>query len=106
VQRVWFSIFTPQKGDVLPEILSADERGRVVSELLVLRQRYPKLDMRAGMIERSAAPASWPEQCVFAQTTHTVSADLRTVIKPCQRVPGGWGTGSHPPQLRSRTIVT
>lgn len=84
VQRVWFSIFTPQKGDVLPEILSADERGRVVSELLVLRQRYPKLDMRAGMIERFAAPPSSPEKCVFAQTTHTVSADLRTVIRPCQ----------------------
>jgi MoaA/NifB/PqqE/SkfB family radical SAM enzyme len=84
VDRVWFSIFTPQKGDALPEILTAEERSRVVADLLILRQRYSKLDMRAGLIQRFADPPSSPDECVFAQTTHSISADLKTVIKPCQ----------------------
>jgi MoaA/NifB/PqqE/SkfB family radical SAM enzyme len=84
VHRVWFSIFTPQKGDALPEMLTAEERRRVVSDLLMLRKRYSKLDMRAGLIQRFADPPSSPDECVFAQTTHSISADLTTVIKPCQ----------------------
>ncbi len=84
IRRIWFSIFTPQEGDDVPEMLTRQERRRVVSELLDLRQRYPKLDMRKGVIEAFNAPPSSPDQCVFAQTTQTISADLRTSIQPCQ----------------------
>ncbi len=84
VHKVWFSIFTPQIGDKLPEILSAEERSRLIDELLVLRQQFPKLDMPEGLIRQMAAPPESPKECVFALTTQTISADLKTRITPCQ----------------------
>ncbi len=84
VRKVWFSIFTPQVGDELPEIPTLDERRQAVAELLELRLKFPKLDMPAGLIQQFLKPPHSPEDCVFAQTTQTVSADLRTEITPCQ----------------------
>lgn len=84
IQRVWFSMFTPQKGDKLPEILSRQQRAEVVAELMSLRRVYPKLDMPPELIEQFTRPPSSPDDCIFAQTTATISADLRTQITPCQ----------------------
>lgn len=84
IRKVWFSLFTPQVGDDLPEILTPAERAQAVAEMLDLRQRYPKLDMPKGLIEQFAAPPHSPRECVFAQTTETISADLTTKITPCQ----------------------
>jgi MoaA/NifB/PqqE/SkfB family radical SAM enzyme len=84
IKKVWFSLFTPQVGDQLPEMLSAEERARAIAEMLELRKRYPKLDMSAALIRQFAAPPHSPEECVFALTTQTLSADLETKITPCQ----------------------
>ncbi|MFN0100703.1 MAG: radical SAM protein [Bryobacteraceae bacterium] len=84
IKRVWFSIFTPQRGDVLPEILSPKERKKAVGEMLALRKTFPKLDMHARMIEEYLTPPASPETCIFSQTTKTISADLKTLIQPCQ----------------------
>lgn len=84
VARVWFSLFTPQIGDDLPEILTADQRALAISEMLDLRKRYPKLDMADLMVRQFATPPSSPTDCVFAQTTRTISADLRSEVTPCQ----------------------
>jgi sulfatase maturation enzyme AslB (radical SAM superfamily) len=84
VHKVWFSLFTPQVGDTLPEILTPAERKQVMQELLVLRKQFPKLDMAEGLIRQIASPPHSPEECVFALTTQTISADLKTKITPCQ----------------------
>ncbi len=84
VNKVWFSLFTPQKGDHVPEMLTTTERGQVIDELLQLRKSFPKLDMPEGLIRQLAAPPHTPEECVFALTTQTISADLKTKITPCQ----------------------
>lgn len=84
VKKVWFSLFTPQVGDQLPEILTAEERARAISEMTRLRKRYPKLDMPEAVIRQFATPPQSPRDCVFALTTQTLSADLRTKITPCQ----------------------
>jgi sulfatase maturation enzyme AslB (radical SAM superfamily) len=84
VHRVWFSLFTPQVGARMPEMLTPEERTRVVEELFDLRRLYSKLDMREGLLRQFAKPPDSPEKCVFAQTTRTVSADLKTAITPCQ----------------------
>jgi len=84
VRKIWFSLFTPQVGDDLPEILTHDERARVIEELAVLRLRYPKLEMPDGLVKQLAKPPHRPEDCVFALTTRTISADLKTEIGPCQ----------------------
>ncbi|HEY6968788.1 MAG TPA: radical SAM protein [Candidatus Angelobacter sp.] len=84
ISRVWMSIFTPQKGASSPEILSPRQRVQAVEELLVLRAQYPKLDMPEGLIKEYLRPPSSPAECIFAQTTHTISADLKSQVVPCQ----------------------
>ena len=84
IKKVWFSLFTPQVGDKLPEILSPDERLRAIEDLVQLLKRYPKLGMSEAIIRQFAAPPHRPEDCVFALTTQTLSADLKTNITPCQ----------------------
>jgi sulfatase maturation enzyme AslB (radical SAM superfamily) len=82
--KVWFSLFTPQVGDRLPEMLEPQERQQAVADMLSFRKDFPKLDMPEGMIRQFATPPQSPEDCVFALTTQTLSADLKTKIVPCQ----------------------
>jgi len=82
--KVWFSLFTPQVGDQLAEMLTPQERARAIDDMLELRKQYPKLDMPEGLIRQFASPPQRPEDCVFALTTITLSADLKTRITPCQ----------------------
>lgn len=84
IRKVWFSLFTPQIGDQLPEMLLPEERERAIADMLVLRKQFPKLDMPEGMIRQFASPPHNPKECVFALTTQTLSADLKTKIVPCQ----------------------
>jgi sulfatase maturation enzyme AslB (radical SAM superfamily) len=84
IRKVWFSLFTPQIGDQLPEILRPEEREHAIADMLTLRKEFLKLDMGEGMIRQFAAPPPNPEECVFALTTQTLSADLKTKIVPCQ----------------------
>ncbi|HVW86622.1 MAG TPA: radical SAM protein [Bryobacteraceae bacterium] len=84
IRRVWFSLFTPQQGDRLPEILTAGERERIVSDLVRLRKTYPKVDMPEPLLRQFLKPPHSPRECVFARTTKSISADLETRIAPCQ----------------------
>jgi MoaA/NifB/PqqE/SkfB family radical SAM enzyme len=84
VKRVWFSMFTPQVGDQAPEILTQAERRLAVADLLRLRREFPKLHMSEPMIREFLSPPASPRDCIFAQTTTPLSADLKTVITPCQ----------------------
>jgi sulfatase maturation enzyme AslB (radical SAM superfamily) len=84
IVKVWFSLFTPQVGDQLPEMLQPCERRQAIADMLALRKEFSKLDMPEGMIQQFASPPHSPGDCVFALTTQTVSADLKTAITPCQ----------------------
>jgi organic radical activating enzyme len=84
VKKVWMSIFTPQRGAHPPECLSETQRRQAIEEMLRLRAIYQKLDMAAGAIREFHAPPQSPDECIFAQTTHVVSADLKTRVTPCQ----------------------
>jgi sulfatase maturation enzyme AslB (radical SAM superfamily) len=84
IRKIWFSLFTPQLGDDLPEILSPHERSHAVADMLTLRKEFPKLDMPEGLIRQFSSPPQSPKDCIFAQTTRTLSADLKTKIIPCQ----------------------
>ena len=82
--KVWFSVFTPQRGANDPEILTSVQRAGVIDDLHRLRQKYPKLDMPEAVIREIESPPSNPDECIFARTTTMISADLRTKITPCQ----------------------
>ena len=83
-RRIWFSLYTPQVGEQSEERLTADDRRRVAAEILALGPRYPKLEASRRMLEGLVEPPASPGECVFARTTHCLSADLRTVVEPCQ----------------------
>jgi MoaA/NifB/PqqE/SkfB family radical SAM enzyme len=84
VAKVWFSLFTPQRGATDCEILTAGQRAAVMTELYELRKKYPVLDMPNIVIKEISSPPKTPQECIFAQTTMTISADLSTKITPCQ----------------------
>jgi sulfatase maturation enzyme AslB (radical SAM superfamily) len=84
IRKIWFSIFTPQKGEVLPEILTPAQRAKAIGEMLQLRKVFKKFDMPEGLVNQFAKPPHDPDDCVFAQTTTIYSADLKTKVTPCQ----------------------
>jgi MoaA/NifB/PqqE/SkfB family radical SAM enzyme len=83
-RQIWFSLYTPQIGEALPEILTPHDRERVVAALMLLRTKYPKIGMTEGLLKKYAKPPQSPDECVFAQTTSCISADFEHRITPCQ----------------------
>jgi sulfatase maturation enzyme AslB (radical SAM superfamily) len=83
-KKIWMSLYTPQIGELSTERLTPADRARVVADLMALRLRYPKLEAPKGLLDVYAHPPQSPEECVFARTTTSISADLRTKITPCQ----------------------
>jgi sulfatase maturation enzyme AslB (radical SAM superfamily) len=84
IERIWISLYTPQRGEVSEERLDGATRQQVLAELWKLRTQYEKLQLPTETLEVYANPPSSPDECIFAQTTTTVSANLTTAITPCQ----------------------
>jgi MoaA/NifB/PqqE/SkfB family radical SAM enzyme len=84
VRKIWFSLYTPQIGEISAERLTPADRRQVVHDLMALRLRYRKLEAPKGLIDVYANPPASPDECVFARTTRSISADLTTRITPCQ----------------------
>jgi hypothetical protein len=40
--------------------------------------------MPRGLIQEFLNPPASPQHCIFARTTHILSADLKTKVSPCQ----------------------
>lgn len=85
VKRIWFSLYTPQKGELSMERLRQLDREMFVDELTSLHAEEPKLhDMIPSVIRGYLHPPQNPDECIFAKTTSCVSADLKAPITPCQ----------------------
>jgi MoaA/NifB/PqqE/SkfB family radical SAM enzyme len=84
VRKIWISLYTPQIGEASAERLLPADRAQVVADLKALRMKYPKLEAPIGLIDAYANPPDSPDECVFARTTTSISADLTTKITPCQ----------------------
>jgi MoaA/NifB/PqqE/SkfB family radical SAM enzyme len=84
IVRIWMSLYTPQVGEVSDERLLPADRERVVSDLMALRLRYPKLMVNEETLAVFLEPPASPEECLFARATTSISADLTTRITPCQ----------------------
>jgi len=82
--QVWVSLYTPQIGETSYEIIPPSARKQIVCDLLELRQSHPKLTMTKGTIEGFLITPSSPDHCVFAKTTRSMTADLKTQLSPCQ----------------------
>jgi MoaA/NifB/PqqE/SkfB family radical SAM enzyme len=84
VSKIWFSLYTPQQGDASAERLRPGDRAAAVGELARLRAVFPKIELPGAVLEGYLHPPQSPAECIFAQTTACVSADLETRITPCQ----------------------
>jgi MoaA/NifB/PqqE/SkfB family radical SAM enzyme len=84
VKRIWMSMFTPQRGDFPPERLTAAERASAVRDLREISSKQRKLEVHEPALEAFLNPPRSPDECIFAQTTQTFSADFKTQITPCQ----------------------
>ena len=84
VRSIWFSLYTPQVGELSIERLTPEDRRSVVATLSDLRKRYTKIQMPDGLVKALAAPPKSPEECIFAKTTECISADFERRITPCQ----------------------
>jgi hypothetical protein len=83
VDRVWVSLYTPQRGESAPEILSSEDRREVVRQLSPLRARYPKFLFNELIGRAFIEPPQNPAGCLFAALSVNYSADLRTHVEPC-----------------------
>jgi len=84
VNKVWFSLFTPQVGDELEEILMPQDREDVLKEITRLRPSFPKLYLPDAVMAGYRKPPATPEECIFARLTLSITADLKGRISPCQ----------------------
>lgn len=84
IRKIWFSLYTPQEGEESAERLRPEDRKAILLQLAALRDSFPKVELPDRVLDGYRhAPAS-PKECIFAQTTACVSADLKTKIGPCQ----------------------
>lgn len=84
VKKIWFSLFTPQVGADAEEILSPEDRTHVLTELVGLRRAFPKLYLPDSVVCGYRNPPQGPSECIFARTTLSFTADLKSTITPCQ----------------------
>jgi MoaA/NifB/PqqE/SkfB family radical SAM enzyme len=84
VSQIWISLYTPQVGEISAERLTKADREKVVTDLLAIRSRYPKLRTPKAMLESYALPPHSPDHCIFAKTTACVSSNFEKPITPCQ----------------------
>src|SRR4030095_8137192 len=84
VKRIWFSLFTPQRGAQEEETLSQPERHQVLEDLAALVPHFSKIRLPRSVIHNFYYPPKSPSECLFAGTTLSLAPDLRTRITPCQ----------------------
>ncbi len=84
VRKIWFSLYTPQTGQYPRERLTAAERNLAIDQIAALRSIDPKICAPDEVLDGYRNPPPAPQQCIFAQATQCLSADLSTPVLPCQ----------------------
>jgi MoaA/NifB/PqqE/SkfB family radical SAM enzyme len=83
VYQIWMSTYTPQVGESSPEMLTADSRQWLVSQIDRWRQHFPKLLLDSRMAHSFMHPPQSPAECTFARMSVNYTADLQTRVQPC-----------------------
>lgn len=83
VNRIWVSLYTPQKDERSAEMLLDADRSSVALELTALAENYPQLSFHAGIAQAFLRPPRDPADCLFAKMSANYSADLQTRVEPC-----------------------
>ncbi len=83
VNRIWFSVYTPQRNESSAEMLRPEDRLKLARELPAISLRFPKLMLPAAMAQAFAEPPASPAQCLFSKMSANYTADLRSTVEPC-----------------------
>ncbi len=83
-RKIWFSLFTPRVNIESEERLGPEERKRAIAELAALAPLFPKVHMPKLVLDGYAQPPTHPGECLFAEMTTCIAADLKTEIGPCE----------------------
>jgi len=83
VNRIWFSVYTPQRGESSEEMLHPEDRLHLAESLPAMIRRYPKLMLPEGMVRAFVEPPESPAQCLFSKMSVNYTADLKTKVEPC-----------------------
>jgi sulfatase maturation enzyme AslB (radical SAM superfamily) len=83
VNRIWFSVYTPQRNESSAEMLLPEDRVRLARELPAISRRFPKLMLPGEMARAFAEPPQSPSECLFAKMSVNYTADLKTNVEPC-----------------------
>ncbi len=84
VHKIWFSIYTPQEGDLSEERLQPQDREMLFEQLSATAAEFPKVHLPRVVLEGYRNPPRSPQECTFARVSACISADLKTRITPCQ----------------------
>jgi hypothetical protein len=83
VNRIWLSVYTPQRGEQTAEMLTQLDRRNLADQLPALSRKYPKLLLPAGMARAFVTPPANPEECIFSRMSVNYTADFKTLVEPC-----------------------
>jgi MoaA/NifB/PqqE/SkfB family radical SAM enzyme len=83
VNRIWISLYSPQRGEQTEEMLTRGDREFVAEHLPALREKYPKFLMSPGIAQALLEPPANPDECLFSRMSTNYSADLSTRVEPC-----------------------
>jgi MoaA/NifB/PqqE/SkfB family radical SAM enzyme len=83
IERVWMSLYTPQRGEESAERLTESTRKRLFEELPRLKAKYPDLVLSGSSVKAFAKPPQNPRECTFTRISAAYSADLRSRVLPC-----------------------
>ena len=83
IERIWLSLYTPQRGEVSNERITSDAKRRLLEDLPMLKRKYPDLIFPNGAVSAFTAPPLEPMACTFARVSVNYTADLKTRIEPC-----------------------
>jgi sulfatase maturation enzyme AslB (radical SAM superfamily) len=83
VQRIWMSVYTPQRGEESAERLTQQDRARLAAAIPELAGKFPKFLIKSGMARAILDPPQSPESCAFARVSANYTADLKTRVTPC-----------------------
>ncbi len=84
VRKIWFSLYTPQEGEVSEERLTPNDRLAAVRQLDAIRTAFPKVYMPDVVLRGYLDAPKSPAGCMFAKLTTCISADLSSIVTPCQ----------------------
>jgi sulfatase maturation enzyme AslB (radical SAM superfamily) len=83
VSRIWASLYTPQRDEQSPEMLTAEDRRQLVHVLVPLGKQYSKFLINEGIAKALLTPPENPNHCLFSKMSVNYSADLNTRVEPC-----------------------